>query len=98
MRQYHVDIDGVRYPRDGVSVDYTSNGCNDQYRDPKISFKGYVEEELLNRFIRYTDKKNYPFQVIDLRFQVDHFIPKKIQLYEEYRGPIDYDRSFMILI
>ena len=26
VRKYHVDIDGVRYPRDGVNVDY---GLND---------------------------------------------------------------------
>ena len=23
--KYHIDIDGVRYPRDGVSIDYASN-------------------------------------------------------------------------
>ena len=26
VRKYHVDIDGVRNPKDGVSIDYTSNG------------------------------------------------------------------------
>ena len=25
VRKYHVDIDGVRYPRDDVSLDYASN-------------------------------------------------------------------------
>ena len=30
-------------------------------------------------------KTNYPFQVIDLRFQVDHITPNKIQIFEEYR-------------
>ena len=25
VRNYHVDIDGVRYPRDGVSIDYAAN-------------------------------------------------------------------------
>ena len=24
VRKYHVDIDGVRHPRDGVSIDYAS--------------------------------------------------------------------------
>ena len=28
----------------------------------------------------------YPIQVFDLRFQVDDFSPKKIQLFEEYRN------------
>ena len=37
-------------------------------------------------FVKYTDIKHlYPFQVIHSGFQVDHFIPKKIQLIEEYR-------------
>ena len=30
-------------------------------------------------------KTKYPFQVIDLRFQVDQIAPKKIQLFEENR-------------
>ena len=36
VRKYHVDIDGVRYPRDDVSIDYTSNDYVDQYRDLKL--------------------------------------------------------------
>ena len=41
----------------------------------------------MNPFIKYVDVKNiYPIQVIDLRFQVDHINPKKIQLFEEYRA------------
>ena len=38
-------------------------------------------------FIGCTDMKNkYPIQVIDLRHQVDHITPKKIQLFEEYEN------------
>ena len=38
----------------------------------------------MNPFTSYSDMKNkYPIQVIDLRFQVDHISPKKIQLFEE---------------
>ena len=37
--KYHVDIDGVRYPRDGASIDYESNDYVDQYRDLKFFYK-----------------------------------------------------------
>ena len=51
--------------------------------------------------ISYPDMKNkYPIQVIDLRFQLDHITPKKMQLFEEYRddaGPNDA-RLFVILV
>ena len=49
--------------------------------------------------ISYTDMKyKYPIQVIDLRFQVDHITPKKIQLFEEYRANPANARMFVILI
>ena len=43
-------------------------------------------------------KTKNPFQVIDLRFQVHHIKPKKIQLFEEYRGATNNSRLFMISI
>ena len=59
----------------------------------------YVAGVILIPFINYTDTKNiYPIQVIDLRFQVDHNNPKKIQLHQEYRGATANARLFMILI
>ena len=36
VRKYHVDINGVRYPRDGVNIDYASNEYRDQYEDLKL--------------------------------------------------------------
>ena len=36
VRKYHVDIDGVRYPRDGVSIEYALNDYLDEYRDIKL--------------------------------------------------------------
>ena len=39
VRKKHVDIDGVQYPRDGVSLDYALNDCVDQYRDVKMFYK-----------------------------------------------------------
>ena len=43
-------------------------------------------------------KTKYPFQSIDLRFQVDHINPNKIQLFEENRGATNNARLFMILL
>ena len=51
VKSYQVDIDGVRYPRDGVSIDYASSDFLVQYRDLKIIYKEYVGEELLNPYI-----------------------------------------------
>ena len=84
MRKYHVDIDGVRYPRHGVSIDYELNDYVDQYRDLKLFYHESLGEQLLQPFVSYIDMKTkYPFQVIDIRFQVDHINPKKIQLFGE---------------
>ena len=43
-------------------------------------------------------KNEYPIQVIDSRFQVDHNNPKKIQPLEEYGGATNNARLFMTLI
>ena len=78
MRKYHDYIDGVCYTRDGVNVDYGLNEYVDQYRDLKLIYREYVGEDLLTPIISYPDIKNkYRFQLIDLRFQVDHNNPKK---------------------
>ena len=78
VRNYFVEIDGVRYPRDGVLTNYGENDYIDQYKDLKLFFKEYVGEELLNPFVSYPEiKTKYPIQVIDLRFQADHITPKK---------------------
>ena len=42
-------------------------------------------------------KNFYLIQVVDLRFQVDHFTPKKIQLFEEFFENPDNERLFIIL-
>ena len=43
-------------------------------------------------------KNFYPFQVIDLRLQVDHFTPRKIQIFQEFSEDPDNERLFIILI
>ena len=99
VRNYFVEINSIRYPRDGVLINYTENDYIDQYKDLKLFFKEYVGEELLNPFVSYPDKKDkYPIQVIDLRFPADHITPKKLHLFEEYRPDPDSARMFVILI
>ena len=99
VRKYYVEIDSIRYPRDGVLINYPENDYIDQYKDLKLFFKEYVGEELLNPFASYPEiKTKYPIQVIDLRFQADHLTPKKIQLFEEYREDPNSARLYVILI
>ena len=84
VRKYFIEIDGVRYPRDGVLTNYNQNDYLEQNKDVELFYKEYVGEQLMNPFLSYPDMKDKnPNQVIDLRFQVDHITPKKIQLFEE---------------
>ena len=60
------------------------NDFPDQCRDPKLFFKGYVGEELMNPFLTYINMENkYPTQVMDLRHQVDHITLREIQLLQK---------------
>ena len=78
VTKYFVEIDGARYPRDGVSTNFGKNSYLDQYRDIKIFYRENVGEQLINPYISYIVMKNfYPIQVTDLRLQVDHITPKK---------------------
>ena len=43
-------------------------------------------------------KTKYLIQFIDLRFQVDHVYPKKLQFFEKYRGATTNAILFMIRI
>ena len=42
-------------------------------------------------------KNKYPIQVTDLKFQVDHINPTKIQRFEVYNGATKKTRLFMHL-
>ena len=97
--KYFVEIDGVRYPEEGVNVNYAANDNNDQQRDPKLNGKGYVGEDILISFLYYTSKINFfRIQVIVLRFQIDHISPRKFQHFEEYRRAANKARWLVILI
>ena len=100
MKKDFVKIDGFRYPKESVLTNFTENDYLDQYRDLKCFYQEYVGEQLMNPFISYTDMKNkYPIQVIDLRHQIDHISPKKIQVFEEYKNDPVYvnKRLYFIL-
>ena len=43
-------------------------------------------------------KHLYPIQITDLRFQVGHVTPKKIELFEEFSQDPANERLFIILV
>ena len=43
-------------------------------------------------------KTKYPIEIIDLRHQSDHIIPKKIQIFHEYGTDPDNARLLLLLI
>ena len=99
VTKYFVEIDGIRYPKDGVLINFEENSYLDQYRDLRLFNKEYLGESLLEPYISYPDMKYlYPIQITDLRFQVDHITPKKIQLFEEFSEDPANERLFLILI
>ena len=99
VRNYHVDIDGVRSPRDAVSIAYASNDYLDQQRVLKLFYEEDVGEELLNPLIGCNDMKTkYPIEIIELRFQVAHINHGKFQLFEKFAGATNKARLFMIIL
>ena len=58
LHKCYVEIDGQRYPRDGISINYSEIDCIDQYRDLKLFFKEYIGETILNTLISNPDMKN----------------------------------------
>ena len=85
VRKYYSEIDGIRYPKNPVMVNFEEDNYLEQYKDLKLFYKEYVGESMLSPIRSYDKMKNYyPIQIIDLRFQVDHTSPKRIRLFEEY--------------
>ena len=78
LRKYFVEIDGLRYPRDSVLINYEKNDYIQQYEDLNFFYREYIAEPILNPFISYLDMKTkYPIEIIDLKHQSDHVTPKK---------------------
>ena len=99
LRKYYVEIDGQRYPRDSVLINYEENDYIQQYKDLKLFYREYIGEPILNPLISYFDMKTkYPIEIIDLGDQPDYITPKKIQLFHEYGTDPNNARLFVILI
>ena len=99
LRKYYVEIDGLRYPRDNVLINYEENDYIQEYKNLKLFYREYIGEPILNAFISYLDiKTKYPIEIIDLRHQSEHITPKKIQLFHEYGTDPDNARLFINLI
>ena len=45
LEKYYVEIDGIRYSRDSVLVNYEQNDYIEQYKDLKLFFREYIGEE-----------------------------------------------------
>ena len=99
LRKYYVEIDGQRYPRDSVLINFEENDYIQQYKDLKLFWKLYIGEPILNPLKSDLDMKTkYPIEITDLRHQSDHIIPMKIQIIHEYGTDPDNARLSLILI
>ena len=99
LRKYFVEIDGLRYPRDGVLIYYEENDYIQQYRELKLVFHEYIGEPIINPLTYYPDMKTkFPIKIIDLRHQLDHITPEKNQPFHEYGSDPDNARLYLILI
>ena len=83
VKKDFVEIDGIRYPRNSVNVDYKTKNYLDQYGHVRLIYIDYAAEKLSSPIVTYLDlKKFYRIQVIGLRYQFDHMTPKKISYLE----------------
>ena len=57
VRKYYSEIDGVRYPKNPVMVNFAENNYLEQYRDLNLFCKEYVGEPMLNPIITYDKMK-----------------------------------------
>ena len=79
LRKNYDEIDGQRYPRDSLLINYDGKIYTEHYKDIKNCFKENVGEPILNRFISYPDMKTkYPTGIMGLRHQLDQIPHKNI--------------------
>ena len=70
VENYFIGIDGIRYHRDSVKVDYFTNNSLDRSRDLQQKYKEKVGEPILGLFLTCHVINNfYRLQVVDLGFQ-----------------------------
>ena len=66
LRKYFIEVDGLRYPRDGSLMIYEENDFFEQYRDLRLVFKKHTGEPKLSPCIPYLDlRKKYLIEIID---------------------------------
>ena len=59
VRKYIVEIDGVRYPKDGVIINFEENSNLDQYRDLKLFYEEYEFTTCVRKEYDFYKVKNY---------------------------------------
>ena len=99
VRKNYSEIDGIRYPKNPIKINFEDSNYLDQNRDLKIFYKDYVGESLLSPIIIYDKMKTYyPIKIIYLRFQIHHISLKKIRQFEDFdENPVNTD-LYIILI
>ena len=61
-----MEIDGQRYPRDSLPINFEENDYIEQYKDLELFLKENVREPILNPFASYLDMKTkYPIETTD---------------------------------
>ena len=66
LRKYFVEIDGQRYPRDSVLINYEEDDYIQQYKALKLFFREYIGEPIINPLLSNLDMKTkYPIEIID---------------------------------
>ena len=99
VRKHHSEIDGVRYPKNPIMVNFDENSYLEMFRDLKLFFKEYVGEQFLSPIISYYKNKTYyPIQITYLSFQIDNISPKKSRLFEEYDENPDISNIYVVFI
>ena len=54
IRKCYREVDGQVYPKNAVITNYAKKDYLSQYRDHKLFYKEYVQEELKNPSISYS--------------------------------------------
>ena len=85
VEKYFSKINGIRNPTDPIMRNYPENSNIIQYRDLKLCYKDYVDDQILCPIKSYDKMKTYyHMQVFGLRFQVYNVTPKKLKVLKEY--------------
>ena len=98
VRKLFCDLDGIRYPKYSVSINFDANDYLDQHREPELFYKEFDGEAPLNPFETYPDIKKICFQINDLGFQVHPLKLRKTNCSGDFRGDSVSATEFILLI